>query len=123
MRKYESKDYATVCKWWKGYAFPAMPEILLPKNGLIIDGKCAGFLYSTDSGIAWMEFVVGNPEISKEERDGALDALIHGLARMAKDLGFMKVFTSTNSNRFTKRLLDCGFVVGDASTIQLIRSI
>jgi hypothetical protein len=108
------KDYKTLCEWWSGHeGWPAIPEVFLPKVGLIVDGLCAGFLYQTDSGFAWLEWVVGNPQADKEARSEALDLLVKELLRVAKELGFQAVFSAIKHPGLLERYEKFGFNVTD----------
>lgn len=86
------KDHETLLKWWKGYSWPAVPKDALPQNGIMIEDLCAGFIYKTDSSIAWIEWIIGNPEASPQERRNALEALIPELVRKAREMGFKSIF-------------------------------
>ena len=71
----EENDYEKFCKWWKFWRWKPIEKVLLPNNGLgglkITDENgvdvCVGFLYETNSGIAWIEFIISNPEIKDTE--------------------------------------------------------
>lgn len=117
------KDYDTLSSWWKAYKFPVVPQDSLPKNGFIIDNTCAGFIYCTDSNIAWLEFIVANPSISRAERQNGLKDLISGLTGLAKELGYSHVFTSTNHPGLEKLLVETGYTVQDKNVAHLMRSI
>lgn len=120
MRKFEDKDYPVVCEWWKGYDWPEIPYTMLPINGLIIDNTCAGFLYQTDSDLAWIEFIVGNPTIDKNKRAEGLEQLIGGLKDKAKELGFKTVFTATRHERLVDRFKEKGFHISDKNMTHMI---
>lgn len=112
------KHYSEVMSWWKNQAWPILPDEFLPKNGFVVEvGEqmiCAGWLYSTDSAFCWMEFVVGNPQISHTERGLGLDILIAGIQAKARDLKFKVIFTSIQNSRLLDRLTSKhDFVIGD----------
>jgi hypothetical protein len=106
-RPLEKTDYPALKTWWTLHSWPAVPQEALPKNGLIIEhlGQriCAGFIYSTDSSIAWLEYIISNPLCDKLIRDKALDLLISGLIELAKSLGKTVVFTSVKHPSLIKR--------------------
>lgn len=118
-----NNDYDTLSSWWKEYNWPVIPKDSLPKNGFIIDNTCAGFVYCTDSNIAWLEFIVANPRISRDERKAGLQNLLSGLTGLAKELGYAYVFTSTNHANLEERLVEMGYKVQDRNVTHLIRSI
>lgn len=116
-------DYNTLSSWWKHYNFPVIPKDSLSKNGFIIDNTCAGFIYCTDSNIAWLEFIVANPSISRDQRQNGLIDLISGLTGLAKELGYSHVFTSTNHPNLEKLLVETGYTLQDRNVSHLMRSI
>lgn len=123
MRFIEDKDYKVISEWWKGYNWPAVPKEALPKNGFIVDGLCAGFLYCTDSSIAWMEFIVGNPAAIKEDRTIALNNLVISLCGLAKEYGYKQVFSSIQHPNLMKIYEDNGFEKSDVNMTNFVRRI
>jgi hypothetical protein len=123
IRNYKSSDYSVISEWWKSHKWPVLPEHMLPKTGMIIDNFCAGFLYKTDSSIAWLEFIISNPSTKKEERADALDILIKGLVNRAKEDGFKTIFTSVEHPSLITKYKNNGFVIGDTNMTNLVRLI
>lgn len=121
----EDGDYEKFCEWWKWNRFPAPPKDCLPNGGfggLKITGEdgidiCAGFLFETNSGIAWLEFVVSNYEVkNKEIRKEALTDLIRYLTVFAEQKGFKAVFTSLNSIK-SKGLIEKHLEIGYSASL------
>lgn len=92
----KQKDYNTLCSWWDDWNLPHHPPEALSSNGIIIskDGVdiCSGFLYSTDSYFAWIEFVMMNKRVTKLQRKGCLEFLGDLLIKSADQLGFKVVY-------------------------------
>ena len=86
VRKYNPSDYFTVASWWSKQKWPVIPSDHLPEHGFIVDGIAAGFLYKTDSKFALLEFVIANPDTSKEDRSKALDLVIDSLLKSNRPL-------------------------------------
>src|SRR5688572_25462795 len=82
----------------------------LPENGFIIPGKAAGFLYRTDSSVAWIENIVAAPGLSREERSEAVDAVIAAVIERAKELGFELLVGYTVLDVVVKRAQHFGFM-------------
>lgn len=120
-RPYSDKDYPTVLKWLTAQEWPPLPVEVLPKTGFIVDDYCAGFLYKTDSAIAWLEWVVANPDTDYNKRGEALDNLINSLVTEAKDQGFKIVLTSCQHNRLINRYDNHGFKITDKNMTNLMR--
>jgi hypothetical protein len=118
-------DYAHVSAWWQAQNWPVIPQEMLPSTGLIVESEgeklAAGFLYKTDSKIAWLEFLVGNPESDKMKRRQALDALIQGLCDEARESGFTRIFTSAQHPGLIERYKGHGFMETDKNMTNLVR--
>ena len=91
----KNKDYNTLCEWWEDWGMKQHPTEALSQTGIIISEDnidiCSGFIYSTDSYIAWLEFVTMNKKTTKEQRKGALEKLFETMVQKAKSMGFKLV--------------------------------
>lgn len=123
IRPYEIHDYMTLFDWWTAHKWTAPAIDMLPRVGLVVDDICAGFLYQTDSKIAWLEFIVSNPKSDKYKREEALDLLISSCINQAKDMGFKAIFTSVKHPKLKERYVQHGFTVGDEGTTEMFRRI
>ena len=94
-------------------------------NGLVVseEGKdlASGFLYETNSGIAWLEFIVTNPKTTSEERNKAILTLLEELSSSAKELGFSVIFSSIKNENLINKYLENGFSIGTKGTTELIK--
>jgi hypothetical protein len=81
----------------------------LPQTGFIIPGKAAGFLYRTDSSVAWIEGLVAAPGLSREERSQAVDAVVAAVCREARKLGFKTLVGYTVLDVVVERAKRFGF--------------
>jgi predicted GNAT family acetyltransferase len=126
VRKYNhSTDYEQLSQWWNYYPQwqPPHPKMLSKKGWVgVVDGKrsAACWQYATDSCIAWIEFIVGNPFVSKEMRGLGIDACVQRAIIDAKESGFSVIFTSSNHKKLIERLKRNEFVQGDTEVTQLI---
>ena len=67
-RRLQHDDYDTIVKWWKSWPdWEPLARNLLPENGtggyIVEKGEIpivAGFLYTTNSKVGWMEWVISN---------------------------------------------------------------
>lgn len=123
IRRFQESDYKTICSWWKEHEWPLIPLSFLPKTGIIVDDCAAGFLYSTDSGLCWLEFVVVDKNSDKEKRRKALDVLILEASALAKTMGFSAMFSSLSHDGLINRYKKHGFQVTDKNMTNLIRVI
>jgi hypothetical protein len=81
----------------------------LPQTGFVIPEKAAGFLYRTDSSVAWIEGLVAAPGLSREERSEAVDAVVAAVCQEAKKLGFKMLLGYTVLDVVVKRAERLGF--------------
>lgn len=120
-------EYPIVCDWWKSHSWPAMPLDHLPPLGFMasVDGipAAAGWLYQTDSAFCIFEWIVANPEVRREKRAAALDALIQQAKTAAAEMGFKSIYMSIKHEGLLKRLEGFGFEVTDKGMNSLICSI
>lgn len=129
IRLLKEGDYDnTLVKWWDKSDFPAPPKEVLPDNGLggymVYKGEldiCAGFLYQTNSKIAWLEFVIANNEYRESDRGEALEMLINVMSIKAKDLGFSSIFTSLNHKVLISRYEKCGYKKASEGCTEMIK--
>lgn len=116
-------DYHVLCNWWRQHEWPAIPKDHLPVTGYIIDNVCAGFLYKTDSKIAWIEFIISNKECDKQLRNDGLNNLITKLTDVAKEDGFTSIFTSVSHPKLIERYSNLNFNVTDKNMSNMIRRV
>jgi hypothetical protein len=121
------EDYEKLSGWWQDNRFPVPPKEMLPENGaggfMISIGYrdvCAGFIYTTNSKCAWIEWIVADFNYRDEDRDQAILYLIESLKALAKELGFRYIFTSLKSTSLIDKYEACGFVRGDSNSQEMI---
>ena len=117
-RSYNEKEhYDLLCSWWQGHNWTPLPIQALPSNGIVTyygnKPVSAGFLYKTDSSIAWLEWLVCDPKAAKEYRSDCINNTIESLCMLADELGYKLIMTSVNNIGLKKRLDNHGFQVTD----------
>lgn len=130
-RQLQGSDYEEMVRWGKFWRFPLPPKEFLPDDatgGVMIecDGIpcCAGFLYFTNSGACWLEYVVSNPDVKdKEMRQASLNVLIDNLVFWAKDNGYTWIFTSVKNPHLINKYLEHGFEIGSNGTTEMIKKV
>lgn len=130
IRKITDGDYEMLTGWWKWFRFPAPPKELLPDDGKggIIIGKdgiaiAAGFIYFTNSRIAWIEYIVSNYEYREKDRAEALQALISELSAVAKSKGYIAAFTTVKNQSLIKHYEACGYVTGSTGSTEMVKAL
>lgn len=129
IRPLTEEDYQMLCEWWKINRFPAPPQDCLPNNGKggIMVSKngidiCAGFLYYTNSKLAWLEFIVANFHYREKDRGEALQFLIDELSGIAERKGFKAVFASIKKESLINHYEACGFSKNEG-TVEMVRKL
>lgn len=127
IRALNDEDYDNLLGWWKYFRFPAPAKDCLPNEGrggfmVTKDGIdiCAGFLYLTNSKLAWLEFIVSNPDYRDKDRAEAIRTLIRGLCGIAERNGLTGVFTSVKNQHLIKHFEACNFITGSNKTTEMI---
>ena len=105
IRALEESDWETLLSWWKWWRWPELSKDVLPMNGagglMICKGDmpiAAGFLYLTNSKVAWLDWIVSNPDYRENDRKQSLILLINGLEKVAKNQGCNTIISITRSN-------------------------
>lgn len=127
-RQLTENDYSDfLIKWWTDNRFTPPPIDFLPNNGkdgiVVYDADtntniAAGFVYITNSEVAWVEYIVANFEVKdKELRKQSIEFLIKQLALSS---GKKYLFSSLKNPNLIKHYLNSGFVVGSQNTTELL---
>jgi len=109
VRPYISTDYDTVDSWFKAHGIQGMDQSLLPETGLIVDDVAAGFLYRTDSSVAFLDSFVTNPEQPQTVRARALQDILEGLTEKAKEVKVRLIIGQPKSAGLIKLGLRVGY--------------
>lgn len=131
VRKLGNNDYNTLLEWWSFWRFPAPSLLALPDyglGGLMIqnqEGKdvACGFIYDTNSHIAWVEFVVSNPKVSKKDREEGILRLLEELSLECGKRGYKIIFSSLKHEGLINKYIESGFQFGTRGTSELIKLI
>ncbi len=110
--------------WWKDWNFVPPLKDFLPDNGkggmIVYENLtpiCAGFLYITNSNVAWINWIVSNKEYKfRKKRTQAFNLLINTLINIALNNKKTYVFANNNNPSLINRYLKLGFLKGCIST-------
>lgn len=121
-------DYNNIlCGWWKDWRWTPPPFDFLPKTGVIVskDGidVCAGFIYFTNSKVAWLEFIVSNFNYKEKDRGEIINFTINILSELAKDNGFDYLYASLKNKSLIERYKQNGFKQGDSNCQEMIKKV
>lgn len=128
VRTLDSDDYNTLVKWWEDWGWDAPSKELLPDSGtggLMVSNDdeediCAGFLYQTNSKIAWCEFVISDRYYKKSDRSKAIELLIKAIGLTAKEQGYKALFTSLNHQGLINTYERCGFIKSSKNCVEMV---
>jgi hypothetical protein len=131
IRTLTEKDYVqTLTKWWNDWNWSAPPIEALPSNGeggfMVSKGGqdiCAGFLYFTNSSLAWLEFIVSNKEYKDKDRAEAILFLIDNLCLAAKENGYKAIWTCVKHPNLIKKYEASGFTKTDLNATEMIKQL
>ena len=114
-----------LCKWWKDWRWTPPKFEMLPNTGIIVyyddEPVCAGFVYYTNSKMAWIEYIVSNFHYRAFNRDEMIELTINTLCELAKDNGFNYLYTSLKSVHLIEKYKKCGFLAGDSKCQEMIK--
>lgn len=102
VRRYTLEDFNEINTWAAQRGDSYSPE-LLPEIGFIIPGVAAYFLYRTDSGICFLENLIANPILTKEQRDVGINQLITIILLEAKRQGYRIAYACTDLEAIEER--------------------
>jgi hypothetical protein len=124
----QHEDYDNILKgWWKDWGWEAPSRDFLPQDGqggiIVWDGDtpvCAGFLYNTNSKVAWVDWIISNKEY-KESRKEALSILIQTLTSVAKNLDNKFAYALIKHNGLIGVYEQQGYTTGDSYNKEMIK--
>jgi hypothetical protein len=115
--------------WWHDWKWTPPKKDFLPDNGtggfIVYDGEipvCAGFIYVTNSSVAWIEWIISNRNYTdKEGRKLALRLLIQSLTNIAISSGSKYIYTLIKNQSLMKVYEEVGYVKGDSLATEMIK--
>jgi hypothetical protein len=123
-------DWETLQSWWKAWEWPTITKEMLPLNGcggLMIYKEdtliVAGFLYLTNSNVAWMEWVVSNKEYRDEDRKEALEMLISGLEDVALSVGKNIILSIGRNKNLISTHKKLGYLIDDNPSYEISKKL
>jgi hypothetical protein len=129
IRQLEYQDYNTLVKWWSDWGLYSPNRDFLPEEGLggliVTDGDipvCAGFIYNTNSSVAWIDWIVSNKEYKvKGKRKEAILLLIDSLTNICKNTSHKYIFSNNNNKFLINYFIESGYIVGCKNSVELIK--
>lgn len=127
----EKEDYTLLQKWWKDWGWTPIERDFLPLDGLggilvFVNEKpvCAGFLYFTNSKVAWLEFIISDKNYKdKKQKTKAIDSMILKLEEVAKGNNVKYLYTTTNEGSLKRRYEKLGYFIGTKGTDEYLKKL
>ena len=130
IRTLNDTDYEEILTgWWKQWNWEPPTKDFLPDDGkggiIVYDGNtpiCAGFIYLTNSKVAWVDWIVSNKEYRiKDKRREAIRLLINSLTNICKNTGSKYGYALIKNKSLIKTYEDLGWSKGDGYTSEMIK--
>jgi len=120
VRELKESDWDTLVNWWLSWEeWKIHPtKEMLPMNGiggLIVECDnapiVAGFLYLTNSKVAWMEWIISDKNYREKNKKEAVALLISSLEQVAKNTGAGVILSVTQNKSLLNIHEELGFTV------------
>lgn len=126
-----SSDYPIVESWWNAHGWNAVPQIMLPKLGVVAfyageknEDAAAAWLYMDNSSpVCMLEWLVSNPQLSATKTVRALKHVCGFLVSEAKHNGYGAMMTTCKQDSLAKFYEKQGFTRTDSDMIHLINTL
>jgi len=83
----------------------------------------AGFLYLTNSKIAWIDWIISNPEYKERDRKQSIELLISSLEEVARQQDYEIIFSVTRSKHLIDVHKNLGYTVDSNSSYEISKKI
>tara|TARA_R110002167_G_scaffold163968_1_gene360833 strand:+ start:81 stop:488 length:408 start_codon:yes stop_codon:yes gene_type:complete len=131
IRMLEDSDWNTLVKWWAAWPeWPTPPKDFLPDNGkggFMVEKEgqpiVAGFLYTTNSKVALLEFIISNPEYREKDRGEAIELLINGAETVSKKQGIKYIFCIGSNKKLIETHKKLGYSVDEKPSYEITKII
>jgi len=126
------EDYDDTLKgWWADWGWTAPTRDFLPDDGtgglMVLDGDepiCAGYMYATNSKVAWVDWIISNKEYRKKPQRGeAISLLIATLTEISKNTGFKYCYALIKHKSLIETYKELGYTKGDEYVGEMIKII
>ena len=118
--------YPIVKEWWVSHGWDPVPEVVLPKLGVIAfnkngDGITAAWIYMDNSvGVSMLEWIVTNPENSPKDSLRGIKTVTKFLKDRAKDMDYKIMLATCRQKSLLKVLERTGFQKTDENIYHAI---
>jgi hypothetical protein len=130
IRPLNENDYDSILVgWWEDWKWTPPGKDFLPDNGMggimVLDEEipvCAGFMYTTNSKVAWIDWIVSSKEYRKKpHRKEALSLLVDTLTNISKNTGHKYGYALIKHPSLIDTYKKLGYIKGDGYTGEMIK--
>jgi hypothetical protein len=115
--------------WWKQWGWEPPKRDFLPNDGkggiIVYDDDtpiCAGFMYLTNSKVAWVDWIISNKEYTnKLQRRDAIKLLVSALTEICKKSGSKYSYALIKNESLIGMYQELGYIKGDSYTNEMIK--
>lgn len=129
-RALQESDWETLQEWWKKWDWPIMSKDMLPLNGcgglMIYKGDqliAAGFLYLSNSKVAWLDWIISNPEYKESDRKQALALLIDELEKVALAQDYSIIISIARNKSLINIHKELGYTIDENPSYEISKKI
>ena len=131
IRKLNPTDYDnTLVGWWKDWGWDAPAKDFLPDDGegglLVLDEDipvCAGFIYITNSKVAWVDWIISNKNYKKKNKHEAVKLLVDRLTGLCKKSGSKYAYALIKHKGLVETYTELGYTKADNYTQEMIKAL
>jgi hypothetical protein len=130
VRALVESDLEILHEWWKAWGWPPVTKDLLPLNGLggLMVYKhetliTAGFLYLTNSKVAWLEWIVSNPDYRESDRKDCIKLLISSLEEIGRQQGYNIILSVGRNQSLLEIHRTLGYTVDEKPSYEITKKI
>ena len=130
VRPLNENDYDTILvEWWRQWDWEPVEKEFLPDDGkggiMVLDGDepvCAGFVYTTNSKVAWVDWIVSSSTYRKKpQRKEALTLLVETLTNICRNTGHKYSYALLKTHSLVEAYESIGYVKGDKQINEMIK--
>jgi len=131
IRRLQESDWETLVEWWdKWEDWVAPARDFLPDNGkggfmVEKDSKpvIAGFVYTTNSKAALLEWIISDPDYRDNDREQALELLINGSENVCKSMGYNYMFSIGRNKSLIDTHKKLGWNIDEKPSYEIVKII
>jgi len=130
IRPLNENDYDnSLVQWWRNWGWEPIDKEFLPEDGkgglMVLDDEepvCAGFMYATNSKVAWVDWIVSSDTYRKKpERSEAIKLLVETLTNICRNTGHKYSYALIKHPGLSELYEELGYVKGDKQVSEMIK--